>query len=302
MSTGTVGQIVEYKNGSTDGRYILEDDRTCKAAQLTAIRIERLVEEYASEYQHIAVYETAYHGKMLVLDGIVQMTTNDEFCYHEMIVHVPATVIRHEPRTALVVGGGDGGVVNQLCKIASLERIVWIDIDSDVVRICEQHFPELHEHHDRRVEFIAMDGAEIEFDREFDLVIVDGTDPLEDKASLWSQRFYSRLSRAVKADGVATALAGWAWPEPDMYLAIRDLSGAHFDHSQYYWFLDPSMRYGYTGVFLMTNSNIDPSVPAHPHRVPQELMRFYNPGIHSAAFVLPTCFTSGVPFAPGGPE
>ncbi len=298
MSTGTIGQVVDYKNGATDGKYLLEDDHTQKSAQLTAIRVEELIDEYVSEYQHIAIYNTTYHGKMLVLDGIIQMTVNDQFCYHEMIVHVPAAIIAQEPKTALVIGGGDGGVVNQLGKLKSLEKITWIDIDADVVEICKKHLPELHQYHDDRVEFMAMDGVQIDFDREFDLIIVDGTDPLEDKASLWSKPFYTRLSRAVKENGIVTALGGWAWPDPDMYLTIRNLGHSFFKNTHYYWFLDPSMRYGYTGVFLMTDSDVDPTVPKYVERIPLELMQFYNPAIHSASFVLPTCFTPEAAFVP----
>ena len=145
---------------------------------------------------------------------------------------------------------------------------------------------------------MAMDGVQIDFNNEFDLIIVHGTDPLEHKASLWSRAFYTRLSKAVTENGIVTALGGWAWPDPDMYLTIRDLGHSFFKNTQYYWFLEPAMRYGYTGVFLMTNSNVDPTIPKYANRIPQELMQFYNPAIHSASFVLPTCFTPEAAFVP----
>ncbi len=289
MSTGTVGQIIEYKNEAVSARYLLEDDHSEPPAQLTAIRIEKLLEEHKSDYQHIAIYESTYHGKILVLDGVIQMTVADNFCYHEMIVHVPMAVLPSEPKSALVIGGGDGGVVNQLCRYSSLERIVWIDIDAAVVNMCQKHLPELHEFHNDKTEFIAMDGAKINYQDEFDLIVVDGTDPIEDKESLWSKTFYKGLKAALKKDGIITALGFWAWPDVEIYARTDALARSHFDQVRYYWFSDPSMCFGYTGVFLMTNSDIDPTVPKFVSRAPNRT-QYYNAAVHTAAFALPNCF------------
>ncbi len=293
MIKGTVGQVIEYKNGVQDGKYLLDDEYTDPPAQLTALRIEKLLEEHRSPYQHIAIYESSFHGKVLVLDGFIQVTAADYFCYHEMIVHVPMAVIPEEPKTALVVGGGDGAVVNELGKHQSLEKIVWVDIDAAVVELCKKHFPELHQFHDQRVEFMAMNGAEINYKDEFDIIVVDGTDFIGDGAALASKKFYQGLAKALKKDGIITVLGWWAWPESHYHKLTRELGQANFEHVHYYWFIDPSMKYGHMGVFLMTNSAIDPTVPQYFSRIPTHLIRYYNAAIHSAAFVLPTCFTTG---------
>ena len=298
-NSGTSGVIVEYHNGITNGRYLLDDDRSQRSAQLTAIRIEALVEERRSPFQHIAIYETTFHGKMLVLDGFIQMTVADNFCYHEMITNVPLAVAPNRPKNVLVIGGGDGGVVNQLGKHPYLERIVWIDIDADVVELCQRHMPELQQYHDERVEFLAMDGADIDYRHEFDLIIVDGTDPLENRAaSLWTEKFYHKLTQAITTDGLITALGGWVWPESGWYASTSALAKTHFEHVHYYYFIDPSMKYGHMGVFLMTNLNLDPSQPTHIKRIPVELMQFYNAGVHTAAFALPNCFSPNTSFVP----
>jgi spermidine synthase len=263
-----------------------------------AIRVEKLLEEYQSPYQHIAIYDSTHHGKILVLDGFIQMTVADNFCYHEMITHVPMAVSQEEPNSVLVIGGGDGGVVNQLGKYQSLERIVWIDIDAAVVDLCRKYMPELHRFHDERVEFIAMDGADIDYQAEFDLIIVDGTDPIGGGESLWSKKFYTGLASALKPNGVITALGFWMWPDPHVYLRTRKMAEAHFEHTHYYWFLDPSMRYGYMGVILMTNNPLDPTVPQHLERVPAGLTEYYNGTVHTAAFALPNCFRPEAAFVP----
>jgi len=299
MLKGTTGQIVAYKNGVHDGKYLLDDEYAEAPTQLTALRVDNLIEERKSPYQHIAIYGSSFHGKVLVLDGFIQLTAADYFCYHEMIAHVPMAIIPDIPKSALVVGGGDGAAVNELGKYRSLERIVWIDIDADVVKICRQYFPELHQYHDDRVEFIAMNGAGIDFRTEFDLIIVDGTDFIGEGADLASKRFYARLAAALKPGGMITVLGWWAWPESDYHQVTRERAQANFEQVHYYWFIDPSMKYGYMGIFLMTNSSVDPTIPEHFDRVPTERIRYYNKDIHSAAFVLPTCFTTGPGFASG---
>ncbi len=296
---GTVGQVIEYKNGVHDGLYLLDDEYAEAPSQLTAIRIEKLLTEHKSPYQHISIYETSFYGKMLVLDGFIQITEADYFCYHEMITHVPMAVLPAEPKSALVIGGGDGAAVNELAKYQSLERIVWIDIDADVVEICRKHFPTFYKFHDQRVEFIAMNGADIDYKHEFDLIITDGTDFVGEGADLASKKFYKALAAALKPGGIATVLGWWAWPESDYYELTRELGQANFEHVHYYWFIDPSMKHGYMGISLMTNSDLDPTTPQYFNRVPTHLIQYYNAAIHSAAFVLPTCFISGTDFVPG---
>jgi len=295
MPPKTNGRIVDYTNGFADGRYLMDDEYTEKPPLLTAIRIEKLLQEQASPYQHIAIYETTNHGKMLVLDGIIQLTMGDYFCYHEMMTHVPMAVLSTEPKTALVVGGGDGAMVNELGKYKSLEKIVWVDIDALVVEMCTHHFPDLHNYHDDRVEFIAMDGADIDYNNLFDLIIIDGNDFIGGAGdSLASEKFYQAILKALKPTGIVTTLSWWAWPEPDYYLILKRLGETYFKQAHFYWFLDPSMRYGHTGSFLLTNTEIDPTIPTYLNRVPLSLLQYYNSAVHTASFALPTCFHSAV--------
>jgi len=292
-------KILVYQNDKGEGKYIVDSENTGIPAQLNGIRIERLVEAFKSPFQHISVYESTYHGNLLVLDGFIQVTGADYFCYHEMIVHVPMAVIPPTPQTALVIGGGDGAAVNELCKYSCLKKIVWIDIDADVVRLCRKHFPQFFEYHDTRVEYIAMNGADIDFRNEFDIIVVDGADFNDYGADLASQRFMGKLNLALKDEGVITMLGWWAWPYREEHLQIKKLAQAHFQYTHYYWHVDPTMPFGYMGIFLMTDSALAPNIPEHYHRVPEKLLRYYNAELHSASFVLPTCFTKEEGFIHG---
>ncbi len=301
MIKGTVGQVVEYKNRAIAGQYLLDDEYDEAPDQLTAVRIEKLLTEHKSPYQHIAIYEGSFCGKILVIDGFIQVAEADYFCYHEMLVHVPMAVLPTEPKSVLVIGGGDGAAVNELGKYQSLEKIVWIDIDADVVEICRKHFPKFHEFHDQRVEFIAMNGADIDYKHEFDLIITDGTDFVGESVGmgLASEKFYKGLAAALKPGGIVAILGWWAWPDSEYYDLTKELGQANFEYVHYYWFIDIAMKYGYTGNFLMTNSDFDPTAPKYFNRAPTHLLQYYNAAIHSAAFALPTCFTRGTDFVPG---
>ena len=81
-----------------------------------------LIKEVQSKYQNIKVYDTKSFGKLLQLDGVIQLTEFDEANYHEMFAHVPLT--SHEkPERVLVIGGGDGGIVREVVKHKHVTKI-----------------------------------------------------------------------------------------------------------------------------------------------------------------------------------
>src|SRR4028119_1537063 len=146
------------------------------------IRISALVNETLldakSEYGHIQVFDTAFFGKMLVIDGIIQTTVYDEFVYHEMMVILPSLRIE-KPQSILIIGGGDGGAIKQALRVKSLKRIVMAEIDMTVIDVSREFLPEISDgaFDDPRVELIVQNGAEYvrRHKAEFDLVVLDST-------------------------------------------------------------------------------------------------------------------------------
>ncbi len=68
------------------------------------------------------VFDSETYGRVLVLDGVIQLTERDEFAYQEMITHLP--LFAHpNPKRVLIVGGGDGGVLREVSRHTSIESV-----------------------------------------------------------------------------------------------------------------------------------------------------------------------------------
>ena len=163
-----------------------------------------LIKEVQSKYQNIKVYDTRSFGKLLQLDGVIQLTEFDEANYHEMFAHVPLT--SHEnPERVLVIGGGDGGIVREVVKHKHVKKIDLVEIDEEVIKISDEHFPNISSGlSDPRVTIHFDDGAEyienLEF--QYDVILIDSTDPFSVGASLFTEKFYEKLTQAIREHGM----------------------------------------------------------------------------------------------------
>ncbi|EHQ87608.1 polyamine aminopropyltransferase [Desulfosporosinus youngiae] len=167
-------------------------------------RIKEILYEEQSEFQHVMILDSYSFGRMLVLDGIVQTTSLDGYIYNEMISHIPLS-IHPDPRRVLIIGGGDCGVAREVCKYRSVERIDMAEIDKLVVEACLKHLPEVSGRlSDPRVQFIFDDGVKFVLNKvnEYDVIIVDSSDPIGPAKSLFEKSFYQSLHKALKKDGL----------------------------------------------------------------------------------------------------
>jgi len=155
-------------------------------------------------YQRIQVVENRFFGRMLLLDGIVQITDKDEFFYHEMLAH-PVLHAHPDPRRVVVIGGGDGGTVREVLKHDTVEKVFFIEIDEEVIETSRRFFPKVSAGiDDPRVEVRPMDGAEFvkELADEVDAIIVDSTDIVGFAKVLFEESFFRSVNRALRAGGV----------------------------------------------------------------------------------------------------
>ena len=169
-----------------------------------SIRVDRQLYSGHSDYQRIDVFESPEFGRFLVLDGCMMLTQKDEFIYHEMITHV-AMAVHPRVRRVLVIGGGDGGAVRELCRYDDIEHIDLVEIDEQVVEVSRRFFPETTcSLDDPRVSIMYRDG--LRFVRgckdEYDLIIVDSTDPFGPGEGLFTREFYGNCYKALKEDGI----------------------------------------------------------------------------------------------------
>jgi spermidine synthase len=169
-----------------------------------SFKLDKPIISLKSEFQRIDVFDSYDFGRILVLDGYLMFTEKDEFIYHEMMTHIPMAV-NPEIRDVLVIGAGDGGVVRELTRYDSIKRIDMVEIDKLVVDVCREHFPKTScKLDDPRVHIYYEDGFEFVRRKhdEYDLIIVDSTDPFGPGEILFTREFYGNCFKALKTSGI----------------------------------------------------------------------------------------------------
>jgi len=242
--------------------------------------------EKRTPYQHLLILKNPVWGRFLVLDGITQFTEKDEFIYHETIVFTPLAALEESPRKVLVIGGGDGGVIRELQKFSEIEKILQLEIDSEVFKACQKYLREISgNYEDERVEFRIADGAKFISEAQeesFDLVIVDCTDPIGPAIALYTEEFYKSLFRILKPRGrfIQQASIPRFYPEtlPMAYQRARKA------FPQVEILRAPVPCYGDEIAFITASKEGESA--SQPKR--QLRGRFYNPAIHQASFAIPS--------------
>jgi spermidine synthase len=173
--------------------------------------VERVLYEMQTEHQHLVLFQHKFFGKVLMLDGATQVTTRDEFIYHEMMSHVP--LFAHgKAKQVLIVGGGDCGIAEEVLKHKSVERLTQVEIDASVVEFAREHFPEFTKPvlRNKCFDLVIDDGMNFvaNTDRRFDVIIVDSTDPIGPGKVLFSPKFYAACKRCMKPGGLMVTQNG----------------------------------------------------------------------------------------------
>lgn len=169
-----------------------------------SIRVDRQLYTVQSDFQRIDVFESKEFGRFLTLDGYMMLTEKDEFIYHEMITHLPMAV-HPAVKQVLVIGAGDGGVVRELTRYAGIERIDMVEIDPLVVEVCRRYLPQTAcRLDDPRLNIFYEDGLRFirSKENEYDLIIVDSTDPFGPGEGLFTKEFYGNCYKALREDGI----------------------------------------------------------------------------------------------------
>ena len=177
------------------------------------LQVREVLHSGQTAYQHVDVLESRVFGRSLVLDGKTQSTERDEHLYHEALVH-PAMLMHSNPRTVFIGGGGEGGTLREVLAHRSVERVVMLDLDQEVVELCRRFLPHHHQgsFDDPRVELIFQDARQyLEESREsFDVLIMDLVDPLEGGTAyrLYTEEFYRIVKSRMGAGGIMVTQSG----------------------------------------------------------------------------------------------
>ncbi|WP_281532380.1 polyamine aminopropyltransferase, partial [Anaerocolumna aminovalerica] len=174
-----------------------------KYAQFS-IKIDRQLASVKSDFQRIDVFESKGFGRILTLDGYLMVTEKDEFIYHDMITHIPMAT-NPNIRKVLVIGAGDGGTVRELLRYETIEHIDMVEIDEDVVKVCKEFLPfTACGLEDERVHLYFEDGLKFvrRKEGEYDLILVDSTDPFGPGEGLFTKEFYGNCYKALNETGI----------------------------------------------------------------------------------------------------
>ncbi len=254
--------------------------------------VERYLHRGRTDFQEAVIFESPQLGRVLVLDGFVQTTERDEFIYHEMIVHV-AMMAHGAAREVLIIGGGDGGALEEVLKHRSVDQATMVELDTGVVELARKHLPEISRgaFDDPRTRLIFGDGVEFVAgaEQQFDVIIVDSTDLVGPGAALFTKPFYADCRARLRHGGILVAQSGNPFAEPERVRAcLARLGGVFRDTS----LVSTSVPSYLGGLFAFAWGCDDPakrelSIAELMARSLPEGLRCYTPAVHVAAFVQP---------------
>ncbi len=253
------------------------------------IRVKRVLADERTQYQHIQVVETEFFGNALILDGIIQLTERDNMGYHEMIVHVPMLAVG-QPKRVLIVGGGDGGSLQQVLRYPSVEEALVCELDQRVVDLSREHFASFSDPwSDPRAKLLVRDafGFLEENPGQFDVIISDTTDPIGMAERLFSDEFYKLMVRALTPTGAASTQCEQPFFDTELIKQIYKSAKTLTKYPAYYYANIPTYPGGGIGFMYVSNTPWENGLKTP---LPSGMNNYINPEIHKAAFALPEFF------------
>jgi len=256
--------------------------------------VDKIYFENKTDHQHLIIFENTKFGRVMALDGIIQTTEADEFIYHEMLTHVPLMAHGNVKRV-LIIGGGDGGMLREVCKHASVEHITQVEIDDQVVEMCKEYLPNhsAGAYDDSRVHIMIDDGANFvrECTDKFDVIISDSTDPIGPGDVLFTSDFYADCKKCLTDDGVLVTQNGVAYMQLDEVTTTAKRLQPYFSDQTFYSAAVPTYIGGIMTFAWASNNPVLRKVSvetiAQRFNAANITTRYYNPAIHMASFALP---------------
>lgn len=257
------------------------------------IKVKKNIFSDKSDFQQVDVFDSYEFGRTLTLDGLMMVNEKDEFIYHDMIVHVPMAS-NPKIKKVLVIGGGDGGTVRELVRYEKIEKIDMVEIDKMVVDVAKEYLQYTScSLDDKRVTLYYEDGIEFVKNKvdEYDLILVDSTDPIGPGEGLFTIDFYNNCFKALTKDGILINQNESPYYDTFAKEFIRANNKIRkvFPISKVYQFHMPTYPSGHW-LFGFAAKTIDPLENANIEKW-NELgikTRYYNTEIHKGSFALPT--------------
>jgi len=268
-------------------------------------RITRELARVKSAFQDIAILETSSHGRVMVLDGVIQITEADEFVYQEMLAHVP--LLAHgAAANVLIIGAGDGGVLRRVLQHRTTRRAVMVEIDGEVIRLSKEYLPKIGgtAWTDPRAEVIVGDGIDHVRrapDASFDVIIVDSTDPIGVGEVLFTDEFYENCARVLTPRGLVVNQCGVPFMQADELRETSARRARFFPHVTAYVAAVPTYVGGFMTLgWAAKDAGLTSLAPAELRRRAEAAgilgtTQYWTPEIHAGAFNLPPYIARHLP-------
>jgi len=267
----------------------IEEKLEINKGRTLKIKITKSLEKVKSKFQEIEVVDSDAFGKILLINGIIMVTESDEFCYHEMIAHVPLCV-HTKAQKVLVIGGGDGGTVREILKHDNIKEVEVCEIDEKVIEVSKKHFPYLaNSFDDPRVKICCEDGNKFikSQKNKYDLIIVDSSDPIGPAEVLFRKEFYEAMYQALKDDGIVVTQAESFFYHRKIIKSLFSFIKEIYPISEYYYTLVPTYPSGMIG-FTFCSKKYHPTYDFNKTEALKLTdLKYYNKDIHKASFALP---------------
>lgn len=259
-----------------------------------ALEADRVLHEVKTEHQNLVIFDNQTWGRVLMLDGVCQLTTSDEFVYHEMMAHVPLMALA-KPKRVLVIGGGDCGVLREVLKHPTVGKATLCEIDRSVIDLSLQHYPQIAAGslEDPRTEVVIADGLEFvaKTKERFDAIIVDSSEPIGPSAVLHTREFFADCKRALEAGGVFVTQNGLPFLFPGHLAGTTSILVSLYACAAPYTCSQPCY---FGGPFALNWASDNESLLrvsvgklAKRQRKRGIETRYWTPAVHGAAFALP---------------
>lgn len=276
-----------------EGELLLE---TLNENSVYGFRFARRLLTQQTKYQYLELLESPDMGKTLRLDGCLMTAETEEFFYHEGLVH-PAAIALDAPRSALIVGGGDGGALEELLK-HPVENVTLVDLDEDVIKVSREHLKSINKgaFDDPRVTVRIGDGAQFvaQTDQRFDLVLLDLTDPETPAGPLYTEAFFQQCKGVLNPGGAIVLHLGTPFHEPEQVSGLAGSLRNVFEHVSAYGLHIP--LYGSYWALAVASDTLQPA-SLTPEQVQQRIdergitdLQYYNDAVHGALFALPNYY------------
>lgn len=267
--------------------------------------VRRELARVRSQFQDIVIFESFSHGRVMVLDGVIQITEADEFVYQEMLAHVP--LLAHgKAENVLIIGAGDGGVLRRVLQHKGVQRAVMVEIDGEVIRLAKEFLSDIagHAWSDPRAEVIVDDGIEYvkrAADSSYDVMIVDSTDPIGVGEVLFTDDFYANAARILTARGLVVNQCGVPFMQADELQETSARRSKFFPHVTAYVAAVPTYVGGFMALGWAAKDGGLTRLPVEEIRgraLAAGVLgrtRYWTPEIHVGAFHLPPYIAQYLP-------